>query len=48
MLGLIAIAFIIFLVLYIQHVVQRKYTDFVNQNSIAFKKLLEMNQRYVL
>ena len=47
MLGLIAIAFIIFLVLYIQHVVQRKYTDFVNQNSIALKKLLEINQRYV-
>ena len=35
MLGLIAIAFIIFLVLYIQHAIQQKYTDFVHQNSMA-------------
>ena len=47
MLGLIAIAFIIFLTLYIQHAVQQKYTDFVNQNSVALKKLSEINQRYV-
>lgn len=47
MLALIAIALIIFLVLYIRHVVQQKYTDFVNQNSIALKQLLEINQRYV-
>lgn len=47
MLGLIAIAFIIFIVLYIQHEVQRKYIDFVNQNSISLKKILEINQRYV-
>jgi hypothetical protein len=47
MLVLIAVAFIIFLVLYIQHTIQQKYIDFVNQNSIALKKLLEINQQYV-
>ena len=47
MLGFIAIAFIIFLTLYIQHAIQQKYTDFVNQNSVALKKLSEINQRYI-
>lgn len=50
MLILVAIAFIILLVyIYhaIQHTIQQKYTDFVNQNSMALKKLTEINQQYV-
>ena len=46
-LGLILIALIIFLVLYIQNAIQQKYTNFVNQNSMALKNLSEINQRYV-
>lgn len=43
---LIGIASIIFLVLYKLFATQKKYTDFVNQNSMALKKLTEINQRY--
>ena len=48
MLVLIVIAFItIFLVLYIRRAVQQKYIDFIYQNSIALKKLSEINKQYV-
>ena len=51
MLVIIAIVSIILLVLYIQHTIQhtiqQKYNDFVNQNSMALKKLTEINQQYV-
>ena len=54
-LGVIAITFIFVLVIYITHsikpyildAIQQKYIDFVKQNSIALKKLSEINQRYV-
>ena len=46
MLVIIAIVSIILLVLYIQHTIQQKYNDFVNQNSMALKKLTEINQQY--
>lgn len=50
MLVIIAIVSIILLVLYIQHTIQhtiqQKYNDFVNQNSMALKKLMEINQQY--
>ena len=47
MLVLIAIVSIILLLLCIQYAIQQKYTDFVNQNSMALKKLTEINQQYV-
>ena len=47
MLLLIAIVSIILLALYIHQIIEQKHTDFVIQNSIALKKLTEINQQYV-
>ena len=47
MLFFIAIVTITLLVLYIQHAIQQKYINFVHQNSMALKKLIEINQKYI-